>query len=77
MVRPAKQAAFKAHAAICRQEKDALAQYREARRVINTKLAAWQEAQVHGLVAADEPPTDSHSGTESAIRDDSGVRTAR
>jgi hypothetical protein len=64
---PAKQAAFKAHAAICRQEKDALAQYREARRVINTKLAAWQEAQVHRLVAADEPPTDSHSGTESAF----------
>ena len=66
---PAKQAAFKAHAAICRQEKDALAPYREARRVINTKLAAWQAAQVQGLVAADEPPqpTDSRLGTESAF----------
>ncbi len=65
---PAKQAAFKAHAAICRQERDALAPYREARRVINTKLAAWQAAQVQGLVAADESPqpTDSRSGVESA-----------
>jgi hypothetical protein len=36
----AKQAAFKAHAAICRQESEALTPYREARRVLNTKLAA-------------------------------------
>jgi hypothetical protein len=64
---PAKQAAFKAHAAICRQEKDALAPYREARRAINTKLAAWQAAQVQGLAAADEPPlpTTSRASAES------------
>lgn len=43
---PAKRAAFKAHAAICRQENDALAPYREARRVLNAKLAAWQDDQV-------------------------------
>jgi hypothetical protein len=67
---PANQAAFKAHAAICRQEKDALTPYREARRVINTKLAAWQARQMLSLAAADEPPqpADSRPGTESASR---------
>lgn len=40
---PSKQAAFKAHAIICRQENEALAPYREARRVLNSKLAAWQD----------------------------------
>jgi hypothetical protein len=38
----AKQAAFRAHAAICRQENEALTPYREARRAINAKLAVWQ-----------------------------------
>ena len=42
---PSKQAAFKAHAIICHQESEALAPYREARRVLNSKLAAWQDAQ--------------------------------
>jgi hypothetical protein len=42
---PAKQAAFRAHAAICRQENEALAPYREARRVLNAKLAAWQDRE--------------------------------
>jgi hypothetical protein len=51
---PAKQAAFKAHAAICRQENEALAPYREARRVINAKLAAWQASQSQRLGAADQ-----------------------
>ena len=66
---PAKQAAFKAHAAICRQEKDALAPYREARRIINAKLATWQEAQVEDLVRVEPAPrpTDSRSGVESAL----------
>lgn len=50
---PAKQAAFKAHAAICRQENEALAPYREARRVINAKLARWRAAQVEDLAASD------------------------
>jgi hypothetical protein len=45
---PAKQAAFKAHAAICKQENEALAPYREARRVVNAKLAAWRLAQEPG-----------------------------
>jgi hypothetical protein len=42
---PAKQAAFRAHAAICRQENEALAPCREARRVLNGKLAAWQDRE--------------------------------
>jgi hypothetical protein len=50
---PAKQAAFRAHAAICRQEKQALAPYREARRVLNAKLAAWHGDQERGS----QPPT--------------------
>jgi len=44
---PAKQAAFKAHAALCRQENEALAPYREARRAVNAKLAAWRLALGH------------------------------
>jgi hypothetical protein len=48
---PAKHAAFKAHTAICRQENDALAPYREARRVINAKLSGWQAKQEQQLVA--------------------------
>lgn len=40
---PPKQAAFKAHAIICRQERNTLAPYREARRILNAKLATWQE----------------------------------
>jgi hypothetical protein len=42
---PAKQAAFRAHAAICRQENEALTPYREARHLVNAKLAAWQKEQ--------------------------------
>jgi hypothetical protein len=42
---PAKQAAFRAHATICKQENEALAPYREARRMVNAKLAAWRRAQ--------------------------------
>jgi hypothetical protein len=52
---PAKQAAFKAHAAICRQENEALAPYREARRALNAKLAAWRETQGRRLAAIDQP----------------------
>ena len=51
---PAKQAAFRAHAAICRQENEALAPYREARRIINAKLAAWQTSQAQRLAATDQ-----------------------
>jgi hypothetical protein len=40
---PSKQAAFKTHAIICHQESEALAPYREARRVLNSKLAAWED----------------------------------
>jgi hypothetical protein len=61
---PAKRAAFKAHAAICRQENEALAPYREARRVINAKLAAWQETQEQRL--GNEPQGESHSGSDEA-----------
>ena len=64
---PAKQAAFKAHAAICRQEKDALTPYREARRVINTKLATWQAAQIRSLVAADEPSQPTEPARRQAL----------
>ena len=42
---PSKQAAFKTHAIICHQESEALAPYREARRVLNSKLAAWEDDQ--------------------------------
>ncbi len=40
---PAKQSAFRAHAAICRQENEALTPYREARRVLNAKLSVWHD----------------------------------
>ncbi len=50
---PAKQAAFNAHAAICKQENEALAPYREARRVLNGKLAAWRQAERHLAYCAD------------------------
>ena len=50
---PAKQAAFRAHAAICRQENEALTPYREARRALNSKLAVWQADQQR-LRAANE-----------------------
>jgi hypothetical protein len=53
---PAKQAAFRAHVAICRQENQALAPYREARRVINAKLAAWRAAQRHGEGPTERQP---------------------
>lgn len=42
---PAKHAAFKAHALICRQENEALAPYRVARRMIDAKLATWMRDQ--------------------------------
>ncbi len=54
---PAKQAAFKAHAAICRQENEALAPYREARRIINAKLTAWRAARM-------DPAQTAESGAE-------------
>ncbi len=63
---PAKQAAFKAHAAICRQENEALAPYREARRVINAKLAAWQAAQMHFLNADGQTPAQTELTAGSA-----------
>ena len=59
---PAKQAAFRAHAAMCRQENEALAPYREARRVLNAKLGTWQIEQERRTQAAqgkqqvDDPP---------------------
>ena len=54
---PSKQAAFKAHALICRQESEALAPYREARRVLNAKLATWQDGQVQrSRIGAGQPP---------------------
>jgi hypothetical protein len=49
---PAKQAAHAAHRAICRQENEALAFYREARRVLDAKLAAWRQ----GTDAGDDKP---------------------
>lgn len=61
---PAKQAAFKAHAAICRQENEALAPYHEARRAINAKLAAWQAAQMQTLDAADHQVEDVRLGAD-------------
>ncbi|HLH76719.1 MAG TPA: hypothetical protein VKV28_07930 [Candidatus Binataceae bacterium] len=39
---PAKQAAYAAHAAICRQENQALAPYRVAREGLDEKLMQWQ-----------------------------------
>jgi hypothetical protein len=57
---PAKQAAFRAHAAICRQENEALAPYREARRALNSKLSVWRATQQR-LRAADK----AHAGTGS------------
>ena len=54
---PSKQAAFKAHALVCRQESEALAPYREARRVLNAKLAAWQDDQVQrSRIGGGQPP---------------------
>jgi hypothetical protein len=53
---PAKQAAFKAHAAICRQENEALAPYREARRLVNGKLAAWQKTQAQLTTPGEAAP---------------------
>lgn len=65
---PAKQAAFRAHAAICRQENEALTPYREARRALNSKLAVWQADQQR-LRAANEvqAATGSRSGDEPEI----------
>jgi hypothetical protein len=57
---PAKQAAFRAHAAICQQENEALTPYREARRALNSKLAVWQAAQ-RRLRAANETQADTGS----------------
>ncbi len=59
---PAKHAAFRAHAAICRQENEALAPYREARRVLNSKLAVWQTEQQR-LRATDKAQADTSSRT--------------
>lgn len=42
---PAKQAAYAAHGAICRQENQALAPYRVARARLDEKLAQWQSEQ--------------------------------
>jgi|GEM_PF-3100773 len=39
---PAKQAAYAAHGAICRQENQALAPYRVAREALDAKLTQWQ-----------------------------------
>ncbi len=61
---PAKQAAFKAHAAICRQENEALAPYREARRAINAKLARWRAAQVEDFAATDRELPQVHRGPD-------------
>jgi hypothetical protein len=65
---PAKQAAFRAHAAICRQENEAVTPYRDARRALNSKLAVWQAAQ-RRLRAANETQADtgSRSGGEHEI----------
>jgi len=69
---PAKQVAFKAHAAICSQEREALAPYRQARRVINNKLAVWQAAQTERIAAAAGPAGQVASPTETrpAVTDD-------
>jgi len=58
---PSKQAAFKAHALICRQESEALAPYREARRVLNAKLATWQDDQVPRIGGGQPPDTELRS----------------
>jgi hypothetical protein len=73
---PAKQAAFKAHSAICKQENDALAPYREARRVINAKLAAWQKTQAQRLSAYVTPaqPADSFPSTQATVAAESTPR---
>ncbi len=73
---PAKQAAFKAHAVICRQENEALAPYREARRVINAKLARWRAAQMDDLAASDRNLRQLHRGSQAADRDDDVAGTA-
>lgn len=59
---PAKRAAYAAHAAICRQEQEALAPYREARQVLDRKLGNWS-AECRRVGAADNREQDE-GGTE-------------
>jgi hypothetical protein len=73
---PAKRAAFQAHAAICRQENQALAPCREARSAINAKLAAWQAAQALPLESGDQPhqqPDSRHATQSVAAIEDGGA----
>ncbi len=69
---PAKQAAFRAHAAICRQENEALTPYRDARRALNSKLEVWQADQQR-LRAANK----AHASAGSRLGDEHEIVTGR
>jgi hypothetical protein len=77
---PAKQAAFKSHAIICRQENDALAPYREARRLLNAKLAAWKDdlprrSGVEGEQSSNlKLPADRSQTSDLAVTSEPGLR---
>lgn len=59
---PAKRAAYAAHVAICRQEQEALAPYREARRELDRKLAQWNAEQRDWAARATEASTSIEAG---------------